>query len=1034
MHIVCLNCRGLNYKIKRSLFFKEFYNYHIICLQETYINEKNHLEWKQEWKGDFVYVCGTPHSQGLIILINTKKFKPVNIKQININERVFGISFDLDNKQFIIFNVYAPAIKDERIPFITELSNLLSGHMQQNVYAAICGDWNMLLDTHLDDISGVPHPKKEIHAFNNFVKKLELIDVWRKLNPNSKDFSWIRYNNSTAIHNETTFTARRLDYVFITMNMVQFLKFSNMKMISSTDHKQVIATFNFEDFLRGPGRWALNESLLDNDIFVESMNVFINVHYNELKRENIYDDCMLWDLLKVGIMDNCVLFSKQKKIEDFNTCNIDFQIKEINEFLIANPSDKRFINELFKLTSTKEIRELAEARGALKRSKVKVIQESEKNTKYFLGMEASIQSKKIVREVYNQDMVVINDPSKITIELKKFYSELLSAPEVDENYDSSLFIHAFLGEEEHPILTNEEKIDLDTPLSLLELERSLKSLNKESAPGSDGLSPLFYLKFWDSLKTPLFKSINRSLDQKLLSLSQRRAILTLLPKSNDMDLKHISAWRPISLTNTDYKIISKAFAMRMQSVIGKLINENQVGYVKGRNINDHIRFIDDVISYVNSNDLSGLLVSLDYKKAFDSISKSSILTSLKKFNFGTYFIKIVETILNGTEASVKNAGWLSEWFSTTRGVRQGCSLSPLLFILVVELLAIKIRNDNNIKGILDHTNTAFQSETKLIMYADDMSLILKNNNCLAKALKIIEEFSTFSGLLLNRNKSLGMWLGNNVDQEVETENLKWLEDKDNMKILGVYFNRKSEASLLRDNWDKRKEEIEQSISSWNKRNPSLIGKVLVAKTFLLSKMNFAIQSLNASPEFLDTIDKLIFKFLWKSNTNVNGREKIKKKVLCKDYAEGGLKMIQICDQQKVMLMKWLFKLCSNKDSTHFKLVNEIFKHVGGIEYILHCNAQKIDFKGISQIKSVYWQAVLNTWIDIKDKTLFYDNHQQERIPIFNNSKITFKGKTLFIKLWIQKGFKYVDQFIVNNNFLSFHEIVAEIGGHGGSSF
>ena len=82
-----------------------------------------------------------------------------------------------------------------------------------------------------------------------------------------------------------------------------------------------------------------------------------------------------------------------------------------------------------------------------------------------------------------------------------------------------------------------------------------------------------------------------------------------------------------------------------------------------------------------------------------------------------------------------------------------------------------------------------------------------------------------------------------------------------MKILGVYFNRKSEASLLRDNWDKRKEEIEQSISSWNKRKPSLIGKVLVAKTFLLSKMNFAIQSLNASPAFLDTIDKLVFNFL-----------------------------------------------------------------------------------------------------------------------------------------------------------------------------
>ena len=108
-------------------------------------------------------------------------------------------------------------------------------------------------------------------------------------------------------------------------------------------------------------------------------------------------------------------------------------------------------------------------------------------------------------------------------------------------------------------------------------------------------------------------------------------------------------------------------------------------------------------------------------------------------------------------------------------------------------------------------------------------------------------------------------------------------------------------------------------------------------------------------------------------------------------------MIKIGDQQNVMLLKWLFKLCANKHSTHFKIVNETLKNVGGLEYILHCNANNTHFKGIHGISSAYWQAVINTWIDIEDKSIFYDQHQKKRIPIFNNSKIMFKGQTLYIK-------------------------------------
>ena len=122
-----------------------------------------------------------------------------------------------------------------------------------------------------------------------------------------------------------------------------------------------------------------------------------------------------------------------------------------------------------------------------------------------------------------------------------------------------------------------------------------------------------------------------------------------------------------------------------------------------------------IIRFSDREQLDGLVVSLDYQKAFDTVEKKTIIAALKCFNF--------ETILKNTQSAVKNGGWLSNWFTTSRGVRQGCCVSPLLFVLVVELLAITIRNRDDIKGVL--RDSVLQDNLKLLQYADDMTLLLK---------------------------------------------------------------------------------------------------------------------------------------------------------------------------------------------------------------------------------------------------------------------------------------------------------------------
>ena len=168
----------------------------------------------------------------------------------------------------------------------------------------------------------------------------------------------------------------------------------------------------------------------------------------------------------------------------------------------------------------------------------------------------------------------------------------------------------------------------------------------------------------------------------------RNDIIRLFHKGKDLDRQNVFNYRPVTLTNTDYKIVTNMLALRMQKVIKTIVNKDQAGFVKGRNIATHLRQIDDIIAYLNNKNKPGALIALDFAKAFDTLSKKCIVQSLETFNFGPRFFGFVKTIMKDTESCIINGGRISDRFNTKRGIRQGCPLSPLLFIVAVEIMAI----------------------------------------------------------------------------------------------------------------------------------------------------------------------------------------------------------------------------------------------------------------------------------------------------------------------------------------------------------
>ncbi len=169
--------------------------------------------------------------------------------------------------------------------------------------------------------------------------------------------------------------------------------------------------------------------------------------------------------------------------------------------------------------------------------------------------------------------------------------------------------------------------------------------------------------------------------------SCRRAVITLLPKKGD--LNEIGNWRPVSLLCNDYKLLSKALAIRLGKAMEHVIHPDQSYCVPGRRISDNISFIRDILDGGKLFDLDVGLISIDQEKAFDRVEHLYLWSVMKAFGFDSGFISMIKTLYSEVESVLKMNGDLCSPFRVYRGVRQGCALSGMLYSLALEPLLKK---------------------------------------------------------------------------------------------------------------------------------------------------------------------------------------------------------------------------------------------------------------------------------------------------------------------------------------------------------
>lgn len=322
--------------------------------------------------------------------------------------------------------------------------------------------------------------------------------------------------------------------------------------------------------------------------------------------------------------------------------------------------------------------------------------------------------------------------------------------------------------------------------------------------------------------------------------------------------------------------------------------------MKGKFIGDSIRTVEDSLEAIKDHLKDGLIVALDFTKAFDSVRWKLIIRALECHNFGDHFMDYIKLLFCDMESCLIHSGTTSPHFKPGRGIRQGCCVSPFIFLLVVELLSNLISKNENIKGI-----RMGQAEINIAQFADDMTVMLADESSLTELLRVLKEFETWSGLKINKNKTKII-----SSERIRNGNtsIEGIAITDRVKILGIWIGlHNSEENCYKWNYEAILEKIRQVCDKWYQRSLSLKGKITVIN--LVSLLQYPTSITHTPERVYKEYKQIITGFIWDPR-----KARIAYKTFTLPIEDGGLKLIDLETRVKVNLLQRVKRILTKPDT------------------------------------------------------------------------------------------------------------------------
>ncbi|CAM2112532.1 unnamed protein product [Caretta caretta] len=726
--------------------------YSVALLQETHtdptVEDRGWLEW-----GDGVYFSHFTTWQAGVATLFSPTLRP---EVLGVTEAVPGhllhLRVRMEGLVVNLVNIYAPQTSPKRPQFYQRVSDFL-GTLDSHECLVLEGDFNTTLEE--QDRSGAEPSPAAANILRGIVEHHSLVDVWCDHHPDdTSTFTFVRVEAHRSHHSW-------LDRIYLSRFHLSQAHSSTIRPAPFSDHHLATITVSLHAERPGPAYWHFNNSLLEDESFVMSFREFWLAWREQWRASPSVR--RWWDLGKVRAKLFCCEYTPgTSRRRNAAIEQLEREVLEMERRLAANPEDPSLCGACQE--KQEELRALEDHwdRGAFVRSRIRLLREMDRGSRFFYALEKTRGAKKHVTCLLAEDGTPLMDPEEMCGRARDFYASLFSPDPTDPVACGVLW-------EELPTVSMGDRDRLELPLTLAEFSEAMLT-NK--SPGMDGLTVEFYRAFWDILGPDLVTVWAESLQSGVLPLSCRRAVLALLPKKGD--LRDLRNWCPVSLLSTDYKIVAKAISLRLGSVMADVIHPDQTYTVPDRSIFDNLFLVRDLLELGRRDGLSFALLSFDQEKAFDRVDHGYLVSTLQAFGFGPQFVSFLWVLYASVECLVRLNWTLTEPVSFGQGVRQGCPLSGQLYTLAIEPFLCLLRR--RLTGLVLQ-----EPELRLILsaYADDVVLVVQDPGDLARVEACQAIYSAASSARVNWVKSSGLAVGdwrqeNHTDPTAEDSwRLEW---------------------------------------------------------------------------------------------------------------------------------------------------------------------------------------------------------------------------------------------------------------------